>query len=114
MLVYGFIFSLYLAFWLFVLWALCHLVAPTNAPLLAAVRVGGIVYYLAVCLLTFSPIPHLVEHLHNSKPWGRYAMLWTGLGNGQSFQTVLVLALWIVVPVSWLAARNARRNLPYD
>lgn len=109
-----FLFSLPIAAGLFGLWTLCRLMFPANSPLLAAVRVGGIVYYLAACLLTFSPIPHLVDQIHNIKPWGRYAMLWTGLGNGQSFQTVLVLALWIAVLAGWLAARNAYRNLPYD
>lgn len=114
MLVWAFLFSLPIAAGLFGLWFLCRLLLPATSSVLAAVRVGGLVFYLAICLLTFSPIPDLVAHLATSKSWGRQAMLWMGLGTGKSLLTVLVLALWLAVPAGWLAARTACRNLPYD
>lgn len=68
MLAWAFLFSLPIALGLFGLWVFCRVVAPTNGPLLAAVRVGGIVYYLAVCLITFSPIPDLVHRVYKLEP----------------------------------------------
>jgi hypothetical protein len=68
MYVWAFLFSLPLALGLFGFYVLCRLMAPANAPLLAAVRVGSIVCYLAVCLFTFSPVPALVQHIHRIKP----------------------------------------------
>jgi hypothetical protein len=111
-----FLFSLPIALGLFGFWVLCRLMFPANAPLLAAVRVGSIVYYLAVCLLTFSPVPGLIKSIYRIKPWGRYVMLGMGLGRNdyQNFHNVFVLACWIAVPAGWLAARNAYRNLPFD
>jgi len=115
MLIYGFALSIYIALGLFMLWVFCRVVAPTNAPLLAAVRVGSIVYYLAVCLLTFSPIPDLVHSIYQIKPWGRYVVWGMGLGqhDSQNFHNVFVLALWLAVPAGWLAARHTYRNLPF-
>jgi len=115
MLVWAFLFSLPIALGLFSLWVFCRVVAPTNAPLLAAVRVSGIVFYLAVCLLTFSPIPDLVHSISQIKPWGHYLVRGMGLSHygSQHFHNVFVLALWIAVPAGWLAARHAYRNLPF-
>ncbi len=113
MLAWAFLLSLPIALGLFGLWVFCRVVAPTNAPLLAAVRVGGIVYYLAVCLLTFSSVPHLVHSVYQIKPWGRYLVWGMGLNDSQGFYNVFVLALWVAVPTGWLAARHAYRNLPF-
>ncbi len=115
MLAWAFLLSLPIALGLFGLWVFCRVVAPANAPLLAAVRAGGIVYYLAVCLLTFSPVPDLVHSVYQIKPWGRYVVWGMGLGqyDYQNFHNVFVLALWVTVPAGWLAARHSRRNLPF-
>jgi hypothetical protein len=116
MFAWAFLLSLPIALGLFGLWVLCRLMSPANAPLLAAVRVGGIVYYLVLCLLTFSPTPisDWVHKIYQVKPWGRYLVEGMGFDKSHGFHNVFVLALWLAAPAGWLAARDARRNLPFD
>lgn len=94
------------------LWGVCRLVAPANAPLLAGVRVGAIVYYLAFCALLLLT-PDFVDSLYHINPWGHYLVWGMGLKHDDDFHNVFVLALWIAVPTGWLAARYTYRNLPY-
>jgi len=109
----GFALSFYIALGLFMLWWVCRLVAPANTPLLAGVRVGAIVYYLAFCMLLLLPFSDFVHSLYGIEPWGHYVVRGMGLDKDDAFHNVFVLALWVGAPAGWIAARSAYRNLPF-